>query len=321
MRGFGRHALRALLVAPLLLASADAQMCKWVDEYGAVHYAEACPEGVGAERVEIDERAAPGPPAKTPQSPFVGRDPDADARTLSLQRLGPRPALTSSRYLRTTSAEVRPDDISLGAQFIIRLMAADRLPKGALLEARFPDPSRPGQASHERFVYEGLSPIIRLASRPAKRFHCWNYHVFVSVYRDETRAELLDTHEQVVQSRYDLSGIRDQDDFAEATSGASNCPGSRSAALRSATPPPDYSAMTARQLDAECERAREELLKPERQALIRRCKSMEGKDPDWCERYYRDYGAARRQGNVMLPPKYSDLPVCVAAREARRRGD
>jgi hypothetical protein len=314
MRRVHRNSLLTGLITALLITSAYAQMCKWVDENGVVHYAQTCPEGVETERIEIEEPAQPHEQAQSPSSPYLGLDPDTSARSLSLQRLGPPPEFTQSRYLVTSSALMRDDEASLGGQFIIRLRATDRLPSGALLEARFPDPSRPGQATHESFVYEGLSPMIRLASRPATGFQCWNYHVIVSVYSDATKAELLDTHEQIVQSRFDLSDIRTAEDFAKATSGGGNCQrGARTPAA------PDYSSMTAQQLDAECERAREELLKPEREALIQRCKTTEGKDPAWCELYYSDYGAAQRQGNFMRPPKYSDIPVCRAAREAWQR--
>lgn len=314
MRRVRRNSLLAGLVTALSITAAYAQMCKWVDENGVVHYAQTCPEGVKTERIEIEEPVQPAAQAQSPSAPYLGLDPDRSARSLSLQRLGPRPEFTQSRYLVTTGAVMRPHEASLGGQFIIRLRAADLLPSGALLEARFPDPSNPGQATYESFVYEGLSPIIRLASRPATGFHCWNYHVIVSVYRDATKAELLDTHEQIVQSRFDLNDMRNAQDLAEAITSGGNC--RRGSSVSTA---PDYSSMTAQQLDKECERAREELLKPERDALIQQCKNTEGKDPGWCELYYSDYGAAQRQGKFMRPPKYSDIPVCVAAREARQR--
>lgn len=45
------------ILATTLAGSVAAQMCKWVDENGSVHYAERCPEGVEGERVELQ----PGP--------------------------------------------------------------------------------------------------------------------------------------------------------------------------------------------------------------------------------------------------------------------
>ena len=44
----------------LWLGSADAQMCKWTDEEGTVHYAEECPEDTEAESVTLDAAPAGG---------------------------------------------------------------------------------------------------------------------------------------------------------------------------------------------------------------------------------------------------------------------
>jgi hypothetical protein len=308
-----RHAWWLAAFLALSAAPAAAQMCKWVDEDGVVHYATVCPEGVETDQVEILEAPASTAPSPGQPARYAGLDPDRNARNLSWQALGQFPEMTQSRYLATTSALVRPDPASLGAQFIIRVTATKRLQPGNVLEARFPDPSAPGRATFEQVTYEGLAPIIRIASRPRRGFLCWNYHVVVSVYSDAAKSQLLDTHQQIIQSRFDLSDARNQRDFDKATVGGGNCPGSR----RPETP--DYSTMTASQLDAECERAREALLKPEREALIRRCKQGGEKNDSECENYWADYGAARRQGGRMIPPKYSDISVCRAARAARQR--
>ncbi|RLA40039.1 MAG: hypothetical protein DRR42_26470 [Gammaproteobacteria bacterium] len=316
-----RHTLLAGLVgvfigaaAVLVLTSARAQICKWVDENGVAHYAQTCPEGVEAERVEISKSPQPSAAASKKAIPYAGRDPDTNARSLSLEKLGSRLEKTKSRYLQTTSAMVRSDDSSLGGQFIIRLNASSRLKPGNVVEARFPDPAHPGEASFESILYEGFSPIIRIASRSARGFKCWNYHVVLSIFSDETKTTLLGTHEQLVQSRFDLTDVRNEKQFTEATSGGGNCP-------RSRRPKRISKPMSPRQLDDECERARERLLKPEREALIKRCISQENKDPEWCETYYRSYGDARRHGETMLPPRYWDIPECVEAREARKQNN
>jgi len=47
------------LLAAIFMTSAQAQYCKWVDKTGCVHYAEKCPPGVEAEKVEIQEKPCP----------------------------------------------------------------------------------------------------------------------------------------------------------------------------------------------------------------------------------------------------------------------
>jgi hypothetical protein len=71
-------------------------------------------------------------------------------------------------------------------------------------------------------------------------------------------------------------------------------------------------------LDAQCEAAREAKIKPLRDAEIAKCKADARNDPDYCERYWRDYGnAVRRANGTMGPRMFDDLPACVAAAKAR----
>ncbi len=321
MNWVNKHTLLAGLVgviigavAVLVLTNVRAQICKWVDENGVAHYAQTCPEGVEVEWVEISEPPQTGVAESYKAAPYTGKDPDINAHSLSLEKLGFRLENTKSRYLQTTSAMVRPDVSSLGGQFIVRLNATSRLQPGAFVEARFPDPANPGEAMFEGRLYEGYSPIIRIASRPARGFKCWNYHVVFSIFSDETKTTLLGTHEQLVQSRFDLTDVRKEKQFTEATSGRGNCP-------RSSRPGRISKPMSPEQLDAECERARERLLKPEREALIKRCISQGDKDSRWCEAYYQSYGDAQRHGDIMQPRKYWNIPECAAARKARKQGN
>lgn len=72
-------------------------------------------------------------------------------------------------------------------------------------------------------------------------------------------------------------------------------------------------------LDAKCEQAREAKLKPMRDAEIAKCKASKRNDPEYCERYWRDLGAATRLPNGSVKPRlFDDLPECVAAFEARQ---
>jgi hypothetical protein len=72
-------------------------------------------------------------------------------------------------------------------------------------------------------------------------------------------------------------------------------------------------------LEARCEAAREERLKPLRDAEIAKCKADKRSDPQYCERFWSDYGNAVRAPNGRMQPRmFDDLPECIAAQEARR---
>ncbi len=72
-------------------------------------------------------------------------------------------------------------------------------------------------------------------------------------------------------------------------------------------------------LEAQCEKEREERIKPLREMEIAKCKADTRNDPSYCERYWRDYGnAVRNLNGTMTPRMFDDLPVCVAAFRARK---
>ena len=73
------------------------------------------------------------------------------------------------------------------------------------------------------------------------------------------------------------------------------------------------------ELDAECERQREEKIAPLRQAEIEKCLTQRNKR-DYCERYWADYGEGHRaiNGN-WIPRMFNDLPVCQEAIRERNR--
>ena len=68
------------------------------------------------------------------------------------------------------------------------------------------------------------------------------------------------------------------------------------------------------ELNAACEAARERKLAPLRAQHIEECVSQQGKDPEYCQRFYADYG--RRSGK--RAPLFLDLPECVEAFEFQR---
>jgi hypothetical protein len=76
-------------------------------------------------------------------------------------------------------------------------------------------------------------------------------------------------------------------------------------------------------LEAKCEAEREARIKPLRDMEIAKCKKTptfdHQDDPDYCERYWKDYGNAMRIPNgAMTPRMFDDLPDCVAAFKARK---
>ena len=68
------------------------------------------------------------------------------------------------------------------------------------------------------------------------------------------------------------------------------------------------------ELIAACEAAREKNLAPLRAQHIEECVSEQGKDRDYCQRFYADYG--RRSGKQA--PLFLDLPECVEAFEFQK---
>jgi hypothetical protein len=72
-------------------------------------------------------------------------------------------------------------------------------------------------------------------------------------------------------------------------------------------------------LEAQCEREREALIKPLRDAEIAKCKADGNNDAAYCERYWKDYGNPVRIANGgMTPRMFDDLPSCQAAFKARK---
>lgn len=76
--------------------------------------------------------------------------------------------------------------------------------------------------------------------------------------------------------------------------------------------------ISVEQLDARCEAARQVKIRPLREAEIAKCKAEKRSDPQYCERFWKDYGEGGRNINGAVRPRlFDDLPECVAAHEAR----
>lgn len=73
-----------------------------------------------------------------------------------------------------------------------------------------------------------------------------------------------------------------------------------------------------RELEAQCQAAREQKLAVVRAEKIAECKASRRNDPAFCERHFRDYGVGGPGPNGQwIPPMFNDLPECVAAFAAR----
>ena len=72
-------------------------------------------------------------------------------------------------------------------------------------------------------------------------------------------------------------------------------------------------------LEAKCEAEREAKIKPLRDAEIAKCKADRVNDPEYCERFWKDFGNSVRGANgATIPRMFGDLPICVAAFKARK---
>ena len=314
---------RAVAVAVLLLApvSTGAAICKWVDENGVTHYAEHCPDDVGAS--ELDIQPPPEHPADAttmgypqpgpgPTSPATSQASASKFESLPIDRLGSLPPQTSSNYLQTTGADISYDVKGRTGRFMLALKALDNLPAGAFIEASFPDPANPASSNSDAAELKFPRATIRLQSPRSGRFSCWNYEVVVSVYSDRSKSELLGTHRQVIQSRIDMELTPDPVEWTGLLiSNGSACPSTHQARMQK---------MSADQLDALCESEREKRLRPERERLIKKCIQSGNKQAEWCRNYYADYGdAVRLDPAHVRPALYYDLPECVAAKKARQK--
>jgi hypothetical protein len=88
-------------------------------------------------------------------------------------------------------------------------------------------------------------------------------------------------------------------------------------------PPPaettDLTAMSLAELDRRCEQEREQRIAPLREAEIEKCIQQDRKEPDYCKRYFADYGnAGRTIHGTFRPRMFHDLPECLEAEKRRQ---
>jgi hypothetical protein len=300
----------------------NAEMCKWVDEDGTVNYAESCPENIESVKVDIQPPPSQSQVAEAEQQSAEYRKVLSDrksprtvagkSRSLTLKELGSLPENTTSTYLVTKGTGIDLDKDDKG-QFSLFLKAQDSLPRGAYLEAHFPVPGNEGQKQivEKSSVSKGSSFLM--VSAKSSDFKCWNYQVEVHVYADDSKEELLDVHQQTIQSRFDQDLFKGLVEYLEGMAGGGICPSDDKR---------DLKKMSVEQLDALCENVREKHLKSERDKLIARCIKRGEKQDEWCVNYYADWGDAQRIDTAHIRPAlYYNLPECVAAKEAREKAN
>ena len=72
-------------------------------------------------------------------------------------------------------------------------------------------------------------------------------------------------------------------------------------------------------LEARCEAEREAKIKPLRDPEIAKCKADSRHEERYCDRFWKDYGSARRGATGgTIPRMFGDVPVCVEAFKARK---
>ena len=84
----------------------------------------------------------------------------------------------------------------------------------------------------------------------------------------------------------------------------------------------DITTMSIADLNSRCDKARENMIAPLREAEIAKCKQDKREDPARCERFNADYGEGGRTVSGSIRPRmFDDLPECVEAlQEKNRRG-
>ncbi len=82
----------------------------------------------------------------------------------------------------------------------------------------------------------------------------------------------------------------------------------------------DITKMSIADLDLRCDKAREKMIAPLREAEIAKCKQDKSHDPAWCERFNADYGdGGRTLSGSIRPRMFDDLPECVEAMQEQNR--
>ena len=156
-------------------------------------------------------------------SPAAQSGPAPAGRSLPASALGPRPPNESSEYLETLGAGIMIDSRDRVARFVITLKPTRRLALWAYLEAHFENPARASDPIVVGETWDARDDKVLIGTPLLKELKCWNYKVVVYVYQDQTKATLLGTHRQRIQSAVNLQKADFDKDLQAAMTGAS-CP-------------------------------------------------------------------------------------------------
>ena len=78
------------------------------------------------------------------------------------------------------------------------------------------------------------------------------------------------------------------------------------------------SSYSLAELDVFCDEARERVIAPLRSTAIAECKVTHRRNPEYCERFYADFGdAGITAAGVVRPRAFDDLPECGVAEQER----
>ena len=218
------------LLGLLVLGKAPAEIYKWFDSEGKVHFSDRPPATEKAEKLGISTKY-PKTPGTTPSD--FGHPPSAlPAETLttpkktggnsknlssssSLKELGPLPKNSVSKYLKTTNTWVSYNWKKHRVKFHLTLKARNGLPFGAYLEAHFDNPQNPGSPIVVGKVRLGGQQEITLSTPEVEHVVCHNYSVLVLVYDNKDKHKLLGKHHQVIQSRINIDEINSARELIE----------------------------------------------------------------------------------------------------------
>jgi hypothetical protein len=220
----------AAVVGVILLAAAldanDAEVYKWVDEHGVVHYTDRPPAGRECREVDLP-RPLPPTGGELQPGPYEQAIEEQKARKrvkeaglspphgAGLPRV-PMPESEVSPYFETVSSGISWSTETLCGRFRLTLKPAATLPTVFRVEAHFPDP---GDSARERVVSTRGSQSdgrIVLESPRLRGFECKNYRVVVNVFDPRDLETPIGAHYQFIQSTIDLDKVHSAEQLLRA---------------------------------------------------------------------------------------------------------
>jgi hypothetical protein len=144
-------------------------------------------------------------------------------RSKSAPSLGPVPNNAVSQYLETLATGFSIDTAERTARYGIFLKVRQKLPRGATFDVCFANPTAPESPFMLTKQWDGRSKTIFLISPEFHGLRCGNHRITISIYDTADKRQLLGTHNQLVQSRIDLTRVRTIEDLGD-TLEHGNCP-------------------------------------------------------------------------------------------------